>query len=83
MSWIQIPSWSELIYVPIISMPDDHHVRLAVQQKLGLSVVNKTLESTLSMAKEAISPLQGKQTMVYLWKVLLVFLATQSTTKFC
>ena len=61
-------------------MPDKHQVRLAVQQKFGLSVVNETLESTLSMAKEAISRLQEKQMTVYLWKDLLVFLARQSTT---
>ena len=45
-SWVQFPTWSELIYVLII---------LAVQQKFGLSVVNETLESTLSMAMEAVS----------------------------
>ena len=61
-------------------MPNDCHVHLAIQQKFGLSVVNKTLESTLSMAKEAFSPLHGKQMMLNLWKVLLVFLARQSTT---
>ena len=54
-------------------MADDHHVRLAVQQKFGLSVVNETLESILSMAKEAISPLQGKQMMVYLSNVSVSF----------
>ena len=46
--------------MPIISMPDEHQVRLAVQQKFGLSVVNETLASTLSMVKEAISRLQKK-----------------------
>ena len=50
------------------------------QQKFGLSVVNETLESVLSMAMEAVSLLHGKQMMVYLWNVLLVFLARQSTT---
>ena len=44
----------------------------------GLSVVNETLESTLSMAREAVSLLHGKQ--IYLWEVLLVFRARQSTT---
>ena len=63
-------------------MSDDHHVCLDVQQKFGMSVVNHTLESTLSMGKEAISPLLGKQMMEYLWKVLLVFLARQSATMF-
>ena len=60
-------------------MPDEHQVPLVVQQKFGLGVVNESLESTLSMAKEAISRLQGKQMTVYLWKDLLVFLARQST----
>ena len=71
---------ANLLYVPIISMPDEHQARLVVQQKFGLSVVNETLASTLSMAKEAISRLQKKQMTVYLWKDLLVFLARQSTT---
>ena len=57
------------IYVPTISMPNDCHVCLAVHQKFGLSVVNKTLESTLSMAKEAVSLLHGKLMMLNLWKV--------------
>ena len=61
-------------------MPNDRYVCLAARQKFGLSVVNETLESTLSMAREAVSLLHGKQMMVYLWKVLLVFLARQSTT---
>ena len=61
-------------------MPDEHQARLVVPQKFGLSVVNETLESTLSMAKETISRLQEKQMMVYLWKDLLVFLARKSTT---
>ena len=45
-------------------MPNDRHVSLAVQQKFGLSVVNETLESTLSMAREAVSLLHGKQMML-------------------
>ena len=61
-------------------MPNDRYVCLAARQKFGLSVVNETLESTLSMAREALSLLHRKQMMVYLWKVLLVFLARQSTT---
>ena len=57
---------ANLLYVPIISMPDEHRVRLVVQQKFGLSAVNKTLASTLSMAKEAISHLQEKQYTVFM-----------------
>ena len=65
---------------PTISVPNYCHACLAVQQKFGLSVVNGALESTLFMAREAVSLLHGKQMMLYLWKVLLVFLARQSTT---
>ena len=42
-------------------MPNDCHVCLAVQQKFGLSVVNETLESTLSMAREAVSLYMGNR----------------------
>ena len=54
-SCVQFPSWSEFFDVPTISMPNDRHVCLAAQQKFGLSVVNETLKSTLSMAREAVS----------------------------
>ena len=73
-SWIQFPSWSEFFYVLTISLPNNRHFCLAVQEKFGLSVVNKTLESALSLAMKAVSLLHGKQMMVHLWKVLLVFL---------
>ena len=48
-------------------MPNDRYVCLAARQKFGLSVVIETLESTLSMARETVSLLDGKQMMVYLW----------------
>ena len=54
-SWVLFPSWSDFFYVPNISMPNDRYVCLAARQKFGLSVVNETLESTLSMAREAVS----------------------------